>query len=477
MGIYFFASFNNKWALTSLPDWSFRLATRLTSVGNSFFASFNSNWALTSLPANSFDTSKITTVGGYFFATFNFNWALTSLPVNSFDTSKITTVGDCFFAYFNQGWQLTSLPDWSFRLATWLTTVWNSFFSYFNQNWALTSLPANSFDTSNITTVGNSFFAYFNQNWKLTSLPANSFDTSNITTVGTYFFAYFNNNWQLTSLPANSFDTSNIITVGTYFFAYFNQGWQLTSLPEWSFDTSKITSADTYFFNSFNYNWKITNLPNSFKLSSVWASYGNAYTNAFRSPSYTLNRNVSDLVAWTPSTDRNTFSDNQPWRCGVHANWLVTPAWTCDLEVTYNTNGWTEVESDFASSWDKTVLPITTKTWYIFSWWYDALSGWNKVWDAWDVVTINESQTLYAQWNVNKDIVLEATATSVNQTLKINKYFANAYTVDRWDGNPVQNLTANTTHTYTSAGTYNIILSHYRYHEQIDGLLEMQIYN
>ena len=30
-----------------------------------------------------------------------------------------------------------------------------------------------------------------------------------------------------------------------------------------------------------------------------------------------------------------------------------------------------------------------------------------------------------------KDIVLQATATAANQALKINKYFYNAYTVDR----------------------------------------------
>jgi hypothetical protein len=32
---------------------------------------------------------------------------------------------------------------------------------------------------------------------------------------------------------------------------------------------------------------------------------------------------------------------------------------------------------------------------------------------------------------VNKDIIIEATATADGQTLKINKYFNNAYTVDR----------------------------------------------
>ena len=60
---------------------------------------------------------------------------------------------------------------------------------------------------------------------------------------------------------------------------------------------------------------------------------------------------------------------------------------------------------------------------------------------------------------INKDIVLEATSTAANQTLKINKYFANAYTVDWWDGSPVQNLASDTTHTYSIASGYTITLS------------------
>ncbi len=41
-----------------------------------------------------------------------------------------------------------------------------------------------------------------------------------------------------------------------------------------------------------------------------------------------------------------------------------------------------------------------------------------------------DSQTLYAHWNTSKDIVITAIVTSANQKIKINKYFANAYTVD-----------------------------------------------
>ena len=57
------------------------------------------------------------------------------------------------------------------------------------------------------------------------------------------------------------------------------------------------------------------------------------------------------------------------------------------------------------------------------------------------------------------DIQLTAEITAANQTVRINKYFANAYTVDRGDGSPVTELTADTTHSYTTTGEYQITLS------------------
>ena len=189
--------------------------------------------------------------------------------------------------------------------------------------------------------------------------------------------------------------------------------------------------------------------------------YYASYKNAFNSTWYTLNKKVSDLVSWmtVPLDDIDTFSDNQPWRCGVADNWLVTPAWTCDLTVTFNTNWWAEISSESAGSWDNIILPSTTKMWYVLDGWYDELSGWNKIWDAGDIFTVSSSQILYAQWTPTKDIILEATSASADQTLTINKYFSNAYIVDWWDGSPVSELTADTTHTYSNPWTYNITLS------------------
>jgi PKD repeat protein len=56
-------------------------------------------------------------------------------------------------------------------------------------------------------------------------------------------------------------------------------------------------------------------------------------------------------------------------------------------------------------------------------------------------------------------IELTAEISSANQTVTLNKYFANAFRVDRGDGSAVQNVTAAITHTYTGAGTYTITLT------------------
>ena len=413
-GDYFFSFFNYDWAITGLPEWSFD-TSNITTAGSSFFDSFNCNWVITSLPVWSFDTSNIISAGDHFFSYFNsYWWRLTSLPDWSFRFSSwLTTVGDYFFVNFNMEWQLTSLPVWSFDTSN-ITTVWNEFFLGFNDNWQLTSLPDWSFDTSNITTVWDEFFLGFNDNWQLTSLPAWSFRFATwLTSVKSEFFMSFNNGWALTSLPEWSFDTSHITSVRGNFFRGFNSYWALESLPNWSFDTSNITTVGWWewdeflessnFFLVFNYNGKITNLPDSFKLNSSWASVYRWYLGAFNSPEYTLNKKVSDLVSWVtvPLDDKDTFSDNQLWRCGVHENWLVNPASNCKT-VTFETNSWSLVDSQIVDidNNEKVIKPTDpTKTWNTFTGWYVD----EDLTDNFDFSTvITGDTTLYAKWQVNQ---------------------------------------------------------------------------
>jgi len=403
---WFFSSFNCRWALTSLPVWSFN-TSNIRTAGIMFFYYFNWYWGeLTSLPVWSFNTSNITTVGQTFFGSFNADWKLKSLPSWSFNISKITKSEYCFFCRFNSNWTLTSLPLWSFNTSN-ITTVGDDFFSSFNYNWALTSLPVWSFNTSNITTVWDKFFGLFNSNWALTSLPIWSFNTSKIKSVNNTFFWKFNESWALVSLPEWSFNTSNIVTVGDTFFGSFNENWAITSLPAWSFNTSNIVtvwgSNKNNFFSRFNLNWAIIKLPDSFTTNSVWISNPNGYSEAFNSIYYTINKKVSDLVEWVtpPSSDQNTFSDNQPWRCGVDANWLVSTANAC--HIVYDANGWTwtttwwyNADTTWVVAWNGIIIP--TREWYIFSGWYDA--SWNKVEEV--VFPDMDGHTLYANWTPNE---------------------------------------------------------------------------
>ena len=343
----------------------------------------------------------------YFFYFFNADWALTSLPEWSFDTSNITTAWDYFFSCFNgrlvEWWALTNLPAGSFNISN-ITIAWDHFFSYFNSKWALTSLPTGSFDTSNITSAWNFFFNAFNVAWALTSLPNGSFRLSTwLTTVWNVFFWQFNDLWKITTLPDGSFDTSNITSVWNFFFDEFNGGgWALTSLPEWSFDLSNITTAWNRFFSYFNSNWALTTLPDSFKLSSVWSQSVSWYQNAFNS-SFTLNKNVSTLVSWltTPLDDRNVFSDNQPWRCGVDSNWLASTWSACS--ITYKPNWGSEIvnpmkkytaNTTWVVAWDGISTP--TRTGYTFSGWYTAQQWWDLVETV--IFPDMDGDILYAQW-------------------------------------------------------------------------------
>lgn len=59
----------------------------------------------------------------------------------------------------------------------------------------------------------------------------------------------------------------------------------------------------------------------------------------------------------------------------------------------------------------------------------------------------------------DQDIDLTAEITTGGQMVRLNKHFANAFTVDWGDGNPVVNVGGTITHTYTATGTYIITLT------------------
>jgi len=164
---------------------------------------------------------------------------------------------------------------------------------------------------------------------------------------------------------------------------------------------SKITTVGSSFFSSFNQNGRIIHLPSSFKrpvLNSTQASQTNNFLNAFNSPSYRINRHATKIIngGATPSSNRATFSSNQPGVCDIDANRKADPGMVC--------------------------IPPTIFT-------------------------------------GSTDIKITVVTTGANQTVTVNKYFARNQTINRGDGTPTTSLTADTTKTYATSGTYTITLS------------------
>lgn len=77
-----------------------------------------------------------------------------------------------------------------------------------------------------------------------------------------------------------------------------------------------------------------------------------------------------------------------------------------------------------------------------------------------ETISAGDSFQYYAMdGRVGPDAIqLTAVTTGAGQTVTVNKYFANAFSVD-WGDGATGNVTAATGHTYTISGTYTITLT------------------
>jgi len=163
---------------------------------------------------------------------------------------------------------------------------------------------------------------------------------------------------------------------------------------------SRISQSTlTNFFENFNRSGRITDVPSSFKrpvLTQAQADGANNFLNAFNSTGYTINRNAADIINGNPTP--NT------------------------ARSTFSCN-----QPGLSS----------------------AIAANRKV-----------SSTCATPPVPNAgDIQLTVVTTGANQTVRVNKYFANAHTIDWGDGTPTTGLTATANKTYASSGTYIITLA------------------
>ena len=441
---------------------------------------------LTSLDVSKFNTSKVTYMSSMFSNCSN----LTSLDVSKFDTSNVTHMSIMFYSCS----KLMSLDVSNFNTSN-VITMESMFYECSN----LVSLDVSNFDTSNVTNM-SWMFSYCRN---LTSLDVSNFNTSKVTDMG----VMFQHCSTLKNLNVSNFDTSNVTNMSWMFSNCSN----LTSLDVSNFDTSKVTEMDRMFgncsslisLNLSNFDTsKIANMKEMFKgctnlktlqLSNKFVIPASNNTNMFTN---TTNLKSIILVDTTPlagqftnikaQLDGKTFyvpskvaetAYETSWAADFTAD-RIHPILelvgdenvTIDVGSTYTDAGYTvagltTADAQYYTPYGYKVTKtgeVVTSTAGVYPVKYEITRTYNNAGttqtDTLMSVTRNvtvgsgiPATSMVTEWTIpadNTEIKLPVQGTGLN------------ITVDWGDGSAEQTVTtAFPTHTYATAGTYEIIVS------------------
>ncbi len=119
-------------------------------------------------------------------------------------------------------------------------------------------------------------------------------------------------------------------------------------------------------------------------------------------------RNGYEFKEWNTNSDWTWtgYSKDATITTALTKTWgaVVTlyAQWTANKYIiTFDANGWAVSETDRQVTFGEEywVLPVPTREWYTFSWWYTQSEGWEYI--TWITkVTKTENHTLYAQWKI-----------------------------------------------------------------------------
>ena len=218
--------------------------SKTTTMEDMFYNCYN----LTDIDVSGFDTSEVTDMSQMFRSCEK----LKSLDLSNFDTSKVKDMGYMFY----DCWELASLNVSNFKgiNSTRMTDMFNrckkltdikltnfdtsgttDMTRMFSECSSLTKLDLSSFDTSKVTSMSY-MFAYCEN---LTSVYLSNFDTSNVVSMDRMFY-YCSS---LTSIDVSGFNTSKVDVMNDMF-SYCKS---LKSLDVSSFDTSKVRNLSGMF--------------------------------------------------------------------------------------------------------------------------------------------------------------------------------------------------------------------------------------
>ena len=437
--------------LTSLNVSGFD-TSNVTTMGGMFDRCRN----LTSLNVSGFDTSNVTDMSGMFQSCSG----LTSLDVSGFDTSNVTTMGGMFSTCRN----LTSLNVSGFD-----TSKVTNMSGMFSDCSKLTSLDVSGFDTSKVTKMSS----MFNRCSNLTSLDVSEFDTAKVTDMSLMFY-YCSN---LTSLDVSGFDTSNVRSM----YSMFQNCSGLTSLDLSNFNTSKVTDMSYMFYNC----TKLKSLQLSNKFKTPTSNISNMFTNTPTIKSIIIVDSEPLASQFTPVksqlTGKTFYVPNKVAETAYEESW--SGDFTADriqpiLELvgdenvtikageTYTDAGYTVAGFDKTNSGDYTLYGYNVTTSgdvntavagkytieYILTRTHNNGTGTvtEEIMKATRTVeVIDTASYMITEWNVSGDAGLTIKLPVQGTGLNI--------TVDWGDGTESEAITtAFPTHTYDTAGTYEI---------------------
>ena len=438
-------------SLTNLDLSGFN-TSKVTNMGDMFYHCSS----LTNLDVSRFDTSSVTYMG-LMFADCS---SLTNLDVSRFDTSKVTNMGVMF--YNCEG--LTNLDVSGFNTSK--VTEMGLMFAGCS---SLTNLDVSGFDTSNVTSMQS----MFRDCSKLTNLDVSRFNTSQVTDM----ISMFDGCSSLTNLDVSRFDTSNVTSMSGMFAGCSS----LTSLDVSRFNTSKVT--DMYVMFSGCSNLKTLQLSNKYAIPTSNAT--NMFTNTTNLNSIILVDNIPLANQFTNVKDqlngKKIYVPNKVAETTYEESWSgdftadrIQPILelvgkeniTLNVGNTYTDEGYTVAGFDKTNSGDYTVYGYNVTTSgevntavagkytieYILTRTHNNGTGTvtEEIMKATRTVeVIDTASYMITEWNVSGDAGLTIKLPAQGIGLNI--------TVDWGDGSDTETFTtAFPTHTYATAGTYEI---------------------
>ena len=399
--------------------------------------------SLTSLDVSKFDTSKVTNMS-YMFS----RCGLISLDISNFNTFKVTDMSYMFGVRSVNNEEISGIKEIK-GLENINTSNVISMMGMFQCCAELEYIDVSNFDTSKVTNMSWMFDCCSN----LTNLNVSKFDTSKVTDMSMMFYAC----GRLTNLDVNNFNTSKVTNMKTMFGSCY-------SLKTLQLSNKFVIPAS----NNTNMFSGTTNLTSIILVDTT--PLASQFTN--------IKAQLDGKTFYVPSKSAETAYETS-WAADFTAD-RIHPILelvgdenvTIDVGSTYTDAGYTvagltTADAQYYTPYGYGVTKtgeVVTSTVGVYQIKYEITRTYNNAGVAQTDTLMNVTRNVIVKGSIATSMITEWRIPSANTTIKlpVQSHGGNSLniTVDWGDGSAVQTVTTNfPTHTYTTAGTYDITVS------------------